>query len=90
MFYVLSLCKLWLRLKLGVEIMNFYCRVFFFLENVYMVMNIFISMIIVFLFVLWKILKGGLIGSKIIKNYMYFLGVWMGKLCYKMFDSFDY
>lgn len=54
-----------------------------------MVMNNFISMIIVFLFVLWKILKGGLIGSKIIKNYMYFLGVWMGILCYKMFDSFD-
>lgn len=70
--------------------MNFFCRGFFFLENVYMVMNIFISMIIVFLFVLWKILKGGLIGSKIIKNYMYFLGVWMGILCYKMFDSFDY
>lgn len=70
--------------------MNFYCRVFFFLENVYMVMNNFISMIIVFLFVLWKILKGGLIGSKIIKNYMYFLGVWMGILCYKIFDSFDY
>lgn len=55
-----------------------------------MAMNNLTSMITVFPFVSWKIPKGGIIGSKTIKNYMYLLGAWMGILCYKMFDSFDH